>query len=290
VSERREIVSKLVEKGVSERMACEVVGLNRSTYRYKGYGLEGSEELKARIMELASKHRRYGYRRITAVLRRSERVNHKRVWRLWKSEGLSLPRRRPKKRHSGQRRVLPTRAEYRGHVWTLDFVYDRTETNRVLKMLVVLDEYTRECHRIRVGYSLDSQAVIDTLGELFETYGEPKHLRSDNGGEFIAARVKAWLVTAETATIHIEPGHPWENGYCESFNGKLRDECLNEEVFYNARYAQAVIETWRQAYNTQRPHSSLGYRTPAEVARDSVVVVGGPGLEAAELTSQMDQF
>ncbi len=132
MSERREIVSTLVEKGISERMACQVVGLNRSTYRYKGYGLEGSEELKARIMELAGKHRRYGYRRITAVLRRSERVNHKRVWRLWKSEGLSLPRRRPKKRQNGQRWVLPTRAEYRGHVWTLDVVYDRTETNRVL--------------------------------------------------------------------------------------------------------------------------------------------------------------
>ncbi len=286
MSERREVVSELVARGVSERTACGAAGMSRSTYRYRGYGPDRSSELKGQIIGLASKHKRYGYRRITALLRRDgERVNHKRVWRVWREAGLSLPRRRPGKRKAGQSGELPTRAECRGHVWTYDFVFDRTESNRVLKMLVVLDEYTRECHRIRVEYNLDSQAVIETLEGVFELYGEPKHLRSDNGGEFIAERVKRWLAEQGTESVYIEPGHPWENGYAESFIGKFRDECLNEEVFYNQRYAQVVIEKWRQQYNTERPHSSLGYRTPAQVARDNVVVAGASSLEAAGLTS-----
>ena len=286
MSERRGIASELVERGGSERMACEAAGIGRSTYRYRGCGIERSTDLEHRIVGLAGEHKRYGYRRITAVLRRDgERVNHKRVWRIWREAGLSLPRRRPRKRKAGRRVELPTRAESRGHVWSYDFVFDRTETDRVLKMLVVLDEYTRECHRIRVEYSLNAQAVIETLSGLFELYGEPKHLRSDNGGEFIADKVKRWLAEQGTETVYIEPGHPWENGYCESFNGKFRDECLNEEVFYNQRYAQVVVEKWRREYNTERPHSSLGYRTPAEVARDSVVVAGVPSSEAAGLTS-----
>ena len=285
MSERREVASELVARGASERTACRAVGISRSTYRYRRRGEGRSGELKPRIIELASEHKRYGYRRITAMLRRNgERVNHKRVWRVWKAEGLSLPRRRPRKRHTGQKRQLPTVAGDRGHVWTYDFVSDRTETNRMLKMLVVLDEYTRECHRIRVGYGLDSEAVIETLEGLFELHGAPRYLRSDNGGEFIADKVKQWLAMSGTQTVYIEPGHPWKNGYCESFNGKLRDECLNEEVFYNARYAQVVVEKWRQQYNTQRPHSSLGYRTPAEVARD-IVVAGASSREGAGLTS-----
>ncbi len=286
MSQRRQIASELVGGGVSERTACEVVGLHRSTYRYRGQGGEQPGELRQRILSLAREHKRYGYRRVTALLRRDgEHVNHKRVWRVWKQEELSLPRRRPKKRRIGQKQGLPTRAEHRGHVWTYDLAYDRTERGKVLKLLVVLDEYTRECHRIGVGYSLDSEAVIETLSELFELEGTPEHLRSDNGGEFVAERVKGWLAMNRTQTVYIEPGHPWENGYCESFIGKLRDECLNEEVFYNHRYAQVVIENWRRQYNQERPHSSLDYRTPAEVARDSVVVAGTSRVEAAGLTS-----
>lgn len=282
---KRELVDTLKERGVSERTACKSVGISRSTYQYKSQqGLSEMEQFRDRVVDLSRKHKRYGYRRITAVLRREERINHKRVWRLWKAEGLSLPRSRPKKRRTGQRIELPTRACYRGHVWTYDFAYDRTETNRVLKMLVVLDEYTRECHRIRVEYSLNSEGVMETLLELFELYGTPQHLRSDNGGEFIAERLKQWLAGQGTETAYIEPGHPWENGYGESFIGKFRDECLNEEVFYNQRYAQVVIEKWRQEYNTQRPHSSLGYKTPAEIARNSVVA-GPSSPEAAGLTS-----
>ena len=285
MTERRVVVSELVAGGVSERAACEAVGLHRSTYRYNGRG-EASRELRERILGLARKHRRYGYRRIAAILRRDgERVNHKRVWRVWREEGLSLPRRRSRKRRIGEKRSLPTVAECRGQVWTYDFAYDRTEGGRVLKLLVVLDEYTRECHRIRVEYRLDGEGVIETLSQLLELHGAPRYLRSDNGGEFIADKVKGWLASKDTRTVYIEPGHPWENGYCESFIGKLRDECLNEEVFYNARYAQAVVESWRRQYNEERPHSSLGYRTPAEVARDGVVVAGVVSPEAAGLTS-----
>ncbi len=285
MSERRELASELVAGGVSERAACEAVGLHRSTYRYSGRG-EQSGELRERIVELAREHKRYGYRRIAAMLRRNgERVNHKRVWRIWQQERLSLPRRRQRKRPAQQKQGLPTRAEYRGHVWTYDSAYDRTEGGRVLKLLVVLDEYTRECHRIRAEYSLDTEGVVETLSELFGLHGAPQHLRSDNGGEFVASRLKEWLKEQGTETIYIEPGHPWENGYGESFIGKFRDECLNEEVFYNQRYAQAVIETWRQGYNTERPHSSLGYRTPAEVARDGVVAAGISPREGVGLTS-----
>jgi len=166
---------------------------------------------------------------------------------------------------------MPARAEYRGHVWTYDFLFDRSEKGQLLKMLTVLDEYTRECHAIRVGLGLDSEAVIETLSELFGLHRAPRYLRSDNGGEFIAHKLREWLAEHGTETIHIEPGHPWENGYAESFNGKFRDECLNEEVFWNERHAQVIVERWRTHYNEERPHSSLGYRTPSEVAEMAVL-------------------
>jgi transposase InsO family protein len=284
---KRELVDTLKERGVSERAACKSAGISRSTYQYESRRNQSeTQELTRQVVELSREHKRYGYRRITAVLKRGgEEINHKRVWRVWKAEGLSLPRRRPRNRKGDRRVELPTRAEYRGHVCAYDFVYDRTESNRVLKLLVVLDEYTRECHRIRAEYGLDSRAVIETLSELFELYGVPEHLRSDNGPEFIAQSVEQWLAEQGTRTVYIEPGHPWENGYGESFIGKLRDECLNEEVFYNQRYAQAVIENWRREYNEERPHSPLGYRTPAEVARDGVVVADISPGEGAGLTS-----
>jgi transposase InsO family protein len=215
---------------------------------------------------LAQQHRRYGYRRITALLRRGgERINHKRVWAIWKAEGLSLPRRRPRKRRAPVPN-RPTCATHRNHVWTYDFLFDRTERGQTLKLLTVRDEYTRECHAIRVGRRLDSAAVIETLRVLFGRHGAPAYLRSDNGGEFIAARLQVWLERQGTATVHSAPGHPWENGYAESFNGKLRDECLNEEVFWHERHAQVVVERWRRHYNEERPHSSLGYHTPAQMA------------------------
>jgi putative transposase len=266
---RREITAELVERGVSERLACQAVGLKRSTYRYQARRVDEQEkaELRDRVVALAHRHRRYGYRRITALIRRQgKRVNHKRIWRLWRAEGLSLPRKRPRKRRLGPAGALPTRALYRGHVWTYDFVFDRTDKGVSLKILVVVDEYSRECLAIRVGRRLDSEAVIATLDALFGLYGMPEYLRSDNGGEFIAGRLTEWLGRRRVKTAYIEPGHPWQNGYAESFNGKFRDECLNEEVFWSEKHAQVVVERWRRHYNEERPHSALGYRTPAEAA------------------------
>ena len=266
MSEKRDLVMEMTTRGVSERAACRAVGLHRSSHRYRAGDATERERLAHAVVALAQQHRRYGYRRITALLRRrGEQVNHKRVWAIWRAERLSLPRRRPRQR---RRRTTghPTTALHRNHVWTYDFLFDRTEHGQTLKILTVLDEYTRECHAIRVDRRLDSSAVMDTLDALFRRHGAPAYVRSDNGGEFIAARLQTWLARQSTATIHIAPGHPWENGYAESFNGKLRDECLNEEVFWHARQAQVVVERWRRQYNEERPHSALGYRTPAEAA------------------------
>lgn len=272
--QKRETIRELVGGGLTERSACRAVGLARSSYRFisqRSEELIGQEvKLREQILELARRHRRFGYRRITELLKRREwKLNVKRVWRIWKQEKLQVPRKRPRKRRSGESIPLPTRAAHRGHVWTYDFVFDRTERSAVLKMLGVLDEFTRECHRIAVGTSLDSVAVIEALQEQFVLHGAPEFLRSDNGGEFIADRVKQWLKAHGTQTVYIEPGHPWENPYAESFMGKFRDECLNEEIFWNVRDAQAIVERWRRHYNEERPHSSLGYRTPAEAARSS---------------------
>jgi putative transposase len=250
-------------------MACRAVGMGRSSFRYRSQRDEQQQGagLREELVALAQEHRRYGYRRIAALLRREgKRVNHKRVFRLWQEEGLSLPRKRPRRRRAGEKAQLPLQATYRGQVWTYDFVFDRTENKAVLKILVVLDECTRECHCIRVGRRLDSQAVIEQLEQLFREQGAPEHLRSDNGGEFIATKLKQWLERSGTQTAYIEPGHPWENGYAESFIGKLRDECLNEEVFWSEKHAQVVVENWRREYNERRPHSALGYQTPAEMA------------------------
>lgn len=267
MSQKRELVEEMTARGLSERAACRALGLSRSTQRYQRRDPAARHRLGQQVTELAQQHRRYGYRRITALLRRQgERVNHKRVWALWKEERLSLPRRRPRKRRTVTTEAHPQTALHRNHVWTYDFLFDRTERGQTVKILTVLDEYTRACHAIRVARRLDSSAVIDTLADLFRRHGVPAYLRSDNGGEFIAARLVAWLARQGTGTIHIEPGHPWENGYAESFNGKLRDECLNEEVFWHERHAQVVVERWRRHYNDERPHSALGYRTPAEVA------------------------
>jgi putative transposase len=270
VIEQRRLGAELVARGVSERLACRTVGISRSTYRYRARGRRRADEdrLRELVTGVARRHPRYGYRRVTAVLRRrGEPINHKRIWRMWRAAGLSLPRKRPgKPRRAPAAGALPTRATHRGHVWTYDFAFDRTEDGRPLKLLALLDEYTRECHQIRVGRRLDAAAVLETLAEAFAAHGAPAHLRSDNGGEFVAGRVQAWLRQWGTRTLFIAPGHPWENGYAESFIGKLRDECLNVEVFVGVADAQVLVERWRREYNEARPHSALGYRTPAEVA------------------------
>jgi len=220
------------------------------------------------IHKLAIRHSRYGYRRIAVLLRREGcKINRKRVQRIWKSEGLGLPRRRPKRRRVGPVGEIVNKAQYPNHVWSYDFVEDRTERGGKLRILVIIDEYTRECLAIRVAPSIPALAVVGVLEWLFLTLGVPKFLRSDNGPEFVARAVCRWLEASSCQTLFINPGSPWENGYIESFNDKLRDECLNREIFQNGAEAQAIVEAFRQEYNNYRPHSSLDYLTPVEFAR-----------------------
>ena len=252
--------------GVSERRACRVLGQARSTQRHRVEVCEGETRLVARIIELAKAYGRYGYRRITALLRREGwRVNHKKVERIWREEGLKVPRKQPKRGRLwwNDGSCVRKRAEHRDHVWSYDFVFDRTHDGRPLRMLTMVDEYTRECLTIDVAREYRSEHVLDRLAELFVERGAPTYLRSDNGSEFTATAVREWLKRVGVETLFIEPGSPWENGDVESFNGKLRDELLNGEIFYTLQEAQVIIEGWRREYNTFRPHSSLGYRPPA---------------------------
>lgn len=278
----------MVARGVSERLACRAVSLQRSSYRYHAApqrtAQPSDQVLREQLVALAHQHRRFGYRRVGALLRRQgEVVNHKRVWRVWQQAGLSLPRRRPKKRRavSAASATQPTKAAQRGQVWSYDFIFDWTERSDQLKMLVVLDEYSRECHAIKVGLTLNSSHVKTLLAELFARHGAPGYLRSDNGGEFIAAELEQWLREMGVQTLHIAPGAPWENAYTESFNGKFRDECLNQEVFWHERHAQVAVEDWRRWYEQERPHSALGYRTPKEAAAQTLA-----GVKAASTATK----
>mgnify|MGYP000207692452 FL=1 len=267
-SARKAAVKELVEgREYSERRGCVLVGVSRTAYRRKPVEREDEAALRKRIKELAAKRKRYGCPRIAALLRREGwRVNKKRVHRIWKEEGLSLLRRRPKRKRRGRTVEIVNRATHKNHVWSYDFIEDTTESGDKLRMLDVVDEYTRECHQIHVGRSVSAEKVVDILSWLFLMKGAPEHIRSDNGPEFVAKAVCDWLDKSGCKTIFIEPGSPWENPYIESFNGRFRDECLNREIFRNAREAQEIVENWRREYNELRPHSSLGYRTPAEFA------------------------
>ena len=254
---------------MSERRACRVLGQVRSTQRRCVRASEYEQSLVARIIELACQFGRYGYRRITALLKREGwDVNHKRVQRIWRQEGLKVPKRQPKRRRLWFKdgSCVRTRAEHKNHVWSYDFVADRTHDGRPIRMLTVIDEYTRECLAIDVERRLRSDDVIYRLAKLFAEHGTPACIRSDNGPEFTAIAVREWLQSLAVKPMYIEPGSPWENGYNESFNGKLRDELLNGEIFYTLREAQVLIENWRWEYNNLRPHSSLGYRPPAPEA------------------------
>ena len=251
---------------VSERLACRVLGQHRSTQRKTPKGRADEAALTADIVALATQYGRYGYRRITAMLQAAGwAVNVKRVERIWRLEGLKVPGKQPKKGRLwlNDGSCLRLRPERPNHVWSYDFVEDRTHDGRKLRMLNVIDEFTRECLAIRVDRKLKSTDVIDVLSDLFILRGVPGHVRSDNGPEFIAKAVREWIAAVVARTAFIEPGSPWENGYCESFNSKLRDELLNGELFYSLAEARIVIESWRQHYNTLRPHSSLGYKPPA---------------------------
>ncbi|MBA1158935.1 IS3 family transposase [Microvirga mediterraneensis] len=264
---RRACVEHVIARyGVSERLACRVLGQHRSTQRKIPKQPEDEAALTADIIALATQYGRYGYRRITALLRDAGwLVNKKRVERIWRREGLKVPQKQPKKGRLwlNDGSCIRLRPEYPNHVWSYDFVEDRTHDGRKFRMLNIIDEFTRECLAIRVNRKLKAVDVIDVLSDLFILRGIPGHIRSDNGSEFVAQAVRAWIGAVGAKTAYIEPGSPWENGYCESFNSKLRDELLKGEIFYTLQEAKVVIENWRRHYNTVRPHSSLGYRPPA---------------------------
>ena len=254
---------------VSERRVCRVLGQPRSTQRYQKRVAEDEELLTERMVALASEYGRYGYRRITAMLcREGWQVNHKRVERLWRREGLKVPAKQPKRGRLWLKdgSIVRLRAEFPKHVWSYDFMEDRTHNGVKFRILNVIDEFTRECLAVRVGRRLTHQTVIEVLTKLFCERGVPVHIRSDNGSEFTANRVRAWLKRLEVKPLFIEPGSPWENGYIESFNGKMRDELLAREIFYSLKEAELLIEMWRRQYNTIRPHSALGYRPPTPAA------------------------
>ena len=266
-SRRRMCVERVqrVLPSVSERRACRVINQSRPTQRRVLMSRDDEESLTADIINLAIRFGRYGYRRITALLRdQGWQVNHKRVERIWRREGLKVPMKQPKRGRLwlNDGSCIRLRPERKGHVWAYDFVACRTEDGRAVRMLTVIDEYTRECLAIRVARRIRSDDVIHTLTELFVINGAPEHIRSDNGPEFTSKMVRGWLERVGVKTLFIEPGSPWENGYNESFNGKLRDELLNREIFYSLREVQILTERWRREYNTIRPHSSLGYRPP----------------------------
>ena len=251
---------------VSERRACKVLGQYRSVQRHQAKPRDDEALLTQAVIFLATKYGRYGYRRITALLKQEGwRVNHKRVERIWRREGLKVPQKQPKRARLwlNDGSCVRKRPEYKNHVWAYDFVMDRTHNGKRFRMLTIIDEYTRECLAIKVDRKLNSTHVVDTLLDLFVMHGVPDYIRSDNGSEFTARVVRGWLKKLKVKTLFIEPGSPWENGYNESFNGKLRDELLNGEIFYTLKEAQILIEQWRKEYNTVRPHSSLGYKPPA---------------------------
>jgi len=251
---------------VSERRACQALGQHRSTQRKVPRGQPDEDALTADLIELARKYGRYGYRKISALLRASGwLVNDKRVERIWRREGLKVPARQPKRSRLwlNDGSCVRLRPERPNHVWSYDFMETRTHDGRKVRMLNVIDEFTRECLTIRVARKLKGADVIDVLSDLFILRGVPGHVRSDNGPEFVAKAVQSWITAVGAETAYIAPGSPWENGYIESFNSKLRDELLNGEIFFTLKEAKIIIEGWRRHYNTVRPHSSLGYVPPA---------------------------
>ena len=270
---RREAVAHLRRSfpGVSERRACKVVGQPRNTHRYRPRPRKKSEDalIATKMHELVRRCPRFGYRRIHALLVRvGFRINRKRVWRLWKQEGFKVPVKQVKKRRLGcsENGIVRRQAEHVDHVWAWDFIHDRDENGRSIRWLSIVDEFTRECLCLEGRRSFKSEDVLDVLRELFVVRGVPGNIRSDNGPEFVAQAIRDFLETAQVQTLYIAPGSPWENGYAESFHSRVRDELLDAELFADLGEARVLASRWKNDYNHRRPHSSLGYRTPAEYA------------------------
>ena len=273
-AQKKQAVEHVIGQGLcSVRRACHYLGLHRSTYRYRPrQPLPQQIQLYQRIVALSWHYPRYGYRRIRALLAQEGwLVSRKQVQRIRRKEG-SKVRPKPQRLHrQGVSTGLPTQATHRNHVWTWDFIFDRTDKGSTLKMLTMLDEYTRQCLAIRVERQIRSDQVLATLWQAMIQYGIPQHIRSDNGTEFIAGKIQRWLRENQIKTLYIEPGSPWQNGYIESFHSRFRDECLNREWLLNLREARVVIEDWRLHYNIERPHSRLGYLSPEDYIKHQIV-------------------
>lgn len=255
---------------MSERRACRALGQARGTQRYVPQRMDADRRLIAELRRLVESYPRYGSERVHALLLGvGWRVNFKRVHRLWKAEHLQVPRKAVRRRRlpgTSESSCVRLRPQRRNHVWSYDFLTERTEDGRQLKILVVIDEFTRECLATEVARSFRSRDVMLTLQYLFAVRGAPEHVRSDNGPEFIAEELQRWLKQAAVRTLYIQKASPWENGYVESFNGRLRDELLNRELFLSVPEARYVLDEWRQEYNERRPHSGIGWQTPARFA------------------------
>lgn len=267
---KRAAAGELREKfSVSERRACRALDQPRSSQRYREKPRDDEAPLVKRMLELVREHVRYGYRRIAALLKREGwRVNVKRVYRLWRKEGLKVPVKKRKKRRLGVKENGCDRREarHKNDVWAWDFVHDRTTSGAPIKCLTIVDEFTRESLALKIDRSITSEDVIDALCELLAMRGVPGHIRSDNGPEFVANELRGWLEKVGVGTLYIEPGAPWQNGYAESFNSKLRDEFLAIEEFESLAAARKLGAAWREDFNHHRPHSSLEYLTPVEFA------------------------
>ena len=255
---------------MSQRRACQVLAQQRSTQRYQAKEVSADEQqLLSRMHELVRKYPRYGYRMIGAKLRQEGwRLNPKRMYRLWRQEGFKVPKKTRKKRRLGHHgnSCVRRRAQHKDHVWTWDFIHDRTRTGQPLKWLAITDEYTRECLALEVDRSITADRIVEVLTSLFMIRGVPKHIRSDNGPEFIAQAIRRHAEAAGLEMLYVEPGSPWENGFAESFFSRLRDELLNCEEFENLAEARWFAQRRKQEHNEERPHSSLDYQTPSEFA------------------------
>ena len=275
---RREAAEHMEQQfDVSQRRACRVISQPRSTQRYHAKRRKDEVELVKQMHDIVRRQPRYGYRRIHVMLcREGWSVNHKRVLRLCRQEGLKVPQKQRKRRRLGHSRngIIRYRPQHKDHVWAWDFIFDSDERGRSLKWFSLIDEYTRECLALEVERTMTANDVINVLSQVFLIRGVPKYIRSDNGPEFIAHAIRTYLSKVNVGTLYINPGSPWENGYAESYFSRMRDEFLNAELFSDLREAKALASYWKYNYNNRRPHSSLAYRTPAEFAA-AVAAHGG---------------
>jgi transposase InsO family protein len=256
----------MAEHTVTERRACRVLKVNRTPYRYEAVKLPDEDKIRADIIDKACNYGRVGYRMVTNMMRNEgTKINHKRVERIWREEGLKLPKKQTKRRRLflNDGSCVRLRPERKNHVWSYDFVEDKTMDGKKIRFLNIIDEYTHECLASVPRRSWRGNDVIEALANIMISRGTPEYLRSDNGSEFIAKKLRQWLSSIGVMTTYIEPGSPWENGYCESFNARMRDEFLNGELFGNMHEAKVLAMRWTQYYNTVRPHSSLGGKPPA---------------------------